>query len=215
MKHTIKSWLRKIIWEGEAETTKEAVTKARNSGADLSGAVLRGAVLSDADLSGADLSDAVLSGADLSGAVLSGADLSGADLSDAVLRDAVLSGADLRGADLSDADLSDAVLRGAAIPKIKNIDSVILQAVTAEGCSLEMGNWHTCKTTHCRGGWAIHLAGEAGRKLEKAVGENAAAALIYAASRKSGIVPNFFATNEAAMADMQKCAALEKEGIAT
>ena len=30
-----------------------------------------------------------------------------------------------------------------------------------------MGSWHACETTHCRAGWAIHLAGKAGYDLEK------------------------------------------------
>ena len=88
------------LWDGEAESMRDAVEQAARSGA-----VLRCAVLPCAVLRGADLSGAVLRGADLSCADLSGADLSGADLSGAVLR-----GADLSGADLSGADLSGAVL---------------------------------------------------------------------------------------------------------
>jgi hypothetical protein len=33
-----------------------------------------------------------------------------------------------------------------------------------------MNDWHTCETTHCISGWAVHLAGEVGRVLETAVG---------------------------------------------
>jgi hypothetical protein len=29
-----------------------------------------------------------------------------------------------------------------------------------------MGSWHTCETTHCIAGWAVHLAGEEGKALE-------------------------------------------------
>jgi hypothetical protein len=80
--HTIKSWLTgRTLWEGEAESIKEAAEKANLSGADLSGANLSGANLSGADLSGANLIRANLSGANLSGANLSGANLSGANLS--------------------------------------------------------------------------------------------------------------------------------------
>ena len=49
-----------ILWEGDADTIREAVIKALKDGADLSGADLRGADLRDANLSGA-----YLSGADL------------------------------------------------------------------------------------------------------------------------------------------------------
>jgi hypothetical protein len=69
-----------VLWEGEAETVKDALHAAIASGANLSGADLSRADLSRADLSRADLSRADLSGADLSGADLSGADLSGASL---------------------------------------------------------------------------------------------------------------------------------------
>ena len=194
---------------------------ANLSAADLSGADLRDADLRGADLSDADLSDANLRDANLSDADLRGADLSDADLRDADLRDADLSGADLRGANLRDADLSGADLRDAnlsgadlrganedpiEIPAIERIDAKILAACTAVGHSLDMNQFHVCETTHCRAGWAIHLAGEAGRKLEKAIGPNAAGALIYAKSRPGKPVPNFFALNEAAMQDMQECA---------
>ena len=169
-----------------ADTAKRAV---------LRHAVLRDAVLRDADLRGADLSGAVLRGADLSGAVLSGAVLRDADLRGADLRDADLSGADLSGADLSGADLDSA-------PVVAGIDAAILAAVRAPGARLNMGDWHTCETTHCRAGWAVHLAGEAGYALEERVGPAAAGALIYAASG-SHPVPNFYATDAEAMADLE------------
>jgi hypothetical protein len=65
-----------------------------------------------------------------------------------------------------------------------------------------MGSWHgDCGTTHCRAGWAIHLAGDAGYALEKQMGAPAAGALIYHAS--AGYVPDFYATNDDALADMR------------
>jgi len=180
---------------------------ANLSGADLSGANLRCANLSDADLSGADLSGANLSGADLRGANLSDADLSGADLRYANLSGADLIGANLSGADLSGANLSDANLSGAkgiTAPVIEDIDGRILKAIEAGG-KLEMGQWHTCETTHCRAGWAIHFAGDFGKSLEERIGPSAAGALIYWASCKR--IPNFFATNKEAMEDIRKGAA--------
>jgi len=119
--------------------------------------------------------------------------------SDADLSGAVLSGADLSGADLRGADLSDAV-------KIPHIDAAILAAVDTGG-NLEMGNWHTCQTTHCLAGWAITLAGEAGLTLEREYGPAAAGALIYAASSPDKRIPNFYATNADAMADLRARAA--------
>src|SRR5262245_15423782 len=193
-------------------------------GADLRGADLRGAYLSDADLSGtdlsgADLSRAYLSGADLSGAYLSGADLSDADLSDADLRGAYLSGAYLSGADLSDADLRDADLRGADlrgadlrgadlrgadlpyIPIVEQLDAKILAAIETGG-ELKMKEWHTCETTHCRYGWAITLAGDAGRVLEGEVGPLTAGALIYWNS--AGYIPAYTGEDDAVLEDIRQ-----------
>ena len=81
----IHRWSQRVLWQGEAESVKDALVKALETGANLSGADLSGAVLRNADLSGADLSDADLRNADLRNADLRGADLSGADLSGAVL----------------------------------------------------------------------------------------------------------------------------------
>ena len=119
----------------------------------------------------------------------------------AAVKLAVLSGADLRDADLRDADLRRA-------PIIPNIDAAILAAIEAGG-TLNMSEWHTCETTHCRAGWAITLAGPEGKALEDLFGSATAGALIYLASTERKIVPDFYATNEAAMADIRKCAGLD------
>jgi hypothetical protein len=182
--------------------------------ADLSGAVLRNADLRGADLSGADLSGAVLSGAVLRNAVLrnadlSGSDLRGSDLSGAVLRNAVLRNADLSGSDLRGSDLSGAVLSGSDwIPKIENIHVAVLAAASNPG-ALDMNQWHTCDTTHCRAGWVVTLAGDGGRVLEGVYGTAAAAALIYQASDPTlECIPDFYCTNDDAMADMARLAGM-------
>ena len=177
---------------------------------DLRGSDLRGANLRGAFLSGSDLSGAVLHGAVLSDAVLRGAVLRGAVLSDAVLRGADLRGANLRGAILSGADMRGAVLRW-GIPKIERLHSKILAAIESGG-ALEMGTWHTCETTHCRAGWAIHIAGEFGRGLEWALGSGAAGALLFAVAYPDQRVPDFYASNEDAMDDIRRCAAEENGG---
>ena len=163
-----------------------------------------------ADFSGADISGADFSGANLSSADFSGADLSDADFSDANLRYANFRSADLSGADLSGADFSGANFSGAkglpVAPVIARIDAAIVAAIRAEGCLLEMYAWHKCETTHCRAGWAVHLAGDAGHALEQQYGTSVAGALIYAASRPDKPVPNWHVTNEEAMADLIKCA---------
>lgn len=132
--------------------------------------------------------------------------LNWADLRGADLREASLSEASLRGASLSGANLSEASLRGADLPPtpaIAGIDAKILDAIADPGNALDMSTWHTCETTHCRAGWAIHLAGPAGYKLEDRYGPNVAGALIYAASG-SHPVPDWYASNEAALADLRK-----------
>jgi len=186
------------------------------SGKDLSGVQLQGKDLSESNLSGANLLGANLSGADLRGVNLCGANLceafldeanlNEADLSEAFLSGAKLLKANLSGTDLHEADLSGADLRGAnldwdAIPLVPNIDAVILDVIEAGG-QLDMNRWHTCETTHCRAGWAVVLAGDAGRKLEQQFGTNAAAALIYTKS-DSHPVPNWYADNKTALEDIK------------
>jgi Pentapeptide repeats (8 copies) len=149
------------------------------------------AVAAKKSLRGADLRDAVLSGADLSDAVLRGADLCGADLR----------GADLRGAVLRDG------LEG--VPVIPSIHQAIFDAASKDD-ALDMRSWHTCDTTHCRAGWVVTLAGPGGRALEWAMGTPAAAALIYMASDPQlERVPDFYASNEAALDDMKRLAETE------
>ena len=169
--------------------------------ADLSSADLRSANLRNADLSNADLSHADLRSANLSHANLSHANLSHADLSSADL-----SSANLRCANLRYADLSSANLRY-EVPVIQNIDAAILAACKREGCALDMRDWHACDTTHCRAGWAVTLAGEAGRALEAKTSPYLAGRLIYEASRPGVPAPDFFADNETAMRDIEDCAA--------
>ena len=44
--------------------------------------------------------------------------------------------------------------------------------------ALDMTAWHTCETTHCIGGTAIHQAGEVGWRLEAVVGPHVAALML-------------------------------------
>ena len=160
--------------------------EARGTRAVLTGAVLTGAVLTGADLTDADLTDA-----DLTRAVLTRA-----DLTRAVLTRAVLTGAVLTGAVLTDRQIPPGV------PVLPNLDAQILAAIESGG-TLNMNKWHSCKTTHCRAGWAITLAGEAGQKLEEWHGPVTAGTLIYAASRPGVPIPDFYASNESALASIR------------
>jgi hypothetical protein len=118
----------------EADLSGADLSGADLSEADLSRADLSGADLSRANLSGADLSEADLSRADLSGADLSRANLSGADLSRADLSGADLSRADLSGADLSRADLSGANLSGADLSGAENAEwAMAITSILPEG----------------------------------------------------------------------------------
>ncbi|MFJ0963444.1 pentapeptide repeat-containing protein, partial [Bordetella bronchiseptica] len=211
------------------------------AGADLAGAYLAGANLAGADLADADLAGADLAGANLADAYLADAYLARAYLADANLAGANLADAYLAGANLADArnlpvgteatspvepyqrDTRPAAERNAAraarfrelnptVPVVEALDAKILSAIENGRGGLEMGAWHTCETTHCRAGWAVHLAGEAGYALEREHGPQYAGRMIYMAS--VGRAPHFFASNELAMADLREQAAQQTKPVA-
>lgn len=97
------------------------------------------------------------------------------------------------------------------VPVVERLDARILSAITAEGGTLDMSAWHntSCKTTHCRAGWAITLAGKEGIELEKRHGPERAGTMIYRAS--TGRVPYFFDSTDRALADIKACAATQAE----
>lgn len=96
------------------------------------------------------------------------------------------------------------------IPKIENIDAAVFAACSNPG-ALDMDNWHTCDTTHCRAGWVVHLAGKAGYELERELGTKWAAELIYRESGSPINTEKFYASNESAMEDMRRRAELHGE----
>lgn len=87
------------------------------------------------------------------------------------------------------------------VPAVPGIDRAMLTEIN-NGGYLEMCRWHTAATTHSRAGWAIVLAGKDGEALEKRIGTAAAAALIYQVSRPGHMFPEFYSSNEVAMADI-------------
>lgn len=93
------------------------------------------------------------------------------------------------------------------IPVVANLHQRIYEAASAPG-ALEMGTWHTCDKTHCRAGWTVTLAGEAGRKLESFFNTELAAMMIYDASCPGFKInpARFFDDNDVALADMKKLA---------
>jgi hypothetical protein len=75
-----------------------------------------------------------------------------------------------------------------------------------------MNNWHYCETAHCRGGWAVTIH-PAGRTLESFLGTANAARLIYLACYPNEKIPDFYCSNEEALADIRRRAASEKEAL--
>ncbi|HET9864078.1 MAG TPA: pentapeptide repeat-containing protein [Steroidobacteraceae bacterium] len=181
---------------------------AQPIGAHLRYAILQ-AVKAGAYLAGAYLARAYLAGADLAGAYLAGAYLAGADLADA--RN-VPAGVSTDQPESGEQKLSrqDRYARRAArfrernpdVPVIADIDERILGIVERGEGKLKMDAWHTCATTHCMAGWAVTLAGDAGKKLEEQHGPQRAGRMIYTAS--IGRTPHFFATNERAIEAMRE-----------
>ena len=130
---------------------------------------------------------------------------------DANLARADLTGANLTGAYLTDANLADAYLADAyladAYLAVEALDAKMLRVIESGAGKLQMDAWHTCKTTHCRAGWAITLAGVAGAELEAKHGPHRAGIMIYRAS--TGRVPHFFASDERALDDIREQAATQ------
>ncbi len=96
------------------------------------------------------------------------------------------------------------------MPVIQNIHQAVYAAATKPE-ALNMGDWHTCETTHCRAGWIVTLAGEQGKKLEKKTSTLFAAMQIYKKSSPIRVFPpRFFENNQKALDDMKRCAEEEK-----
>ena len=105
--------------------------------------------------------------------------------------------------------LNRAGVVGVVVPVVENIHRQVLEAVSRPG-ALRMATWHTCDTSHCRAGWVIHLAGQAGYDLAGRVGSEDAGRLIYAASSSQKLPWNaFWQDEDKAMADIRRCAAVE------
>ena len=172
IKHETTLRLHKLWLKGDEDGVRADLSRADLSGVNLSGADLAGADLRNANL-GTNLENSDLENSDLENANLEDADLSGAEL-----RGANLEGANLKGANLEYTDLENANLIGAKIDY--QIQDGLLQQITKiileNPESLEMGRWHTCKTTHCLAGWACRLNPVA-KKLEKTHGAEIAGLL--------------------------------------
>jgi hypothetical protein len=94
------------------------------------------------------------------------------------------------------------------VPVFADIHKAIYAAASQPN-ALDMESFHTCETTHCRAGWAVHLAGDEGYALENATSPVFAAMQIYKASGYEISPVRFFESNEQAMADMKRLAEQE------
>lgn len=96
--------------------------------------------------------------------------------------------------------------------KIENIHTKVYAAATSASNALNMSDWHTCETTHCRAGWVVHLAGKEGYALEESTNTCFAAMQIYKASGYQINPCRFYDSKINALADMKRLAELEQQG---
>ena len=94
------------------------------------------------------------------------------------------------------------------IPKIDRLHTKVLAAASVPG-ALDMSEWHTCGTCHCRAGWIVRLAGDEGRALESEFSTEFAAMLIASESGHPISPSRFYDSDEDALKDMKRMANLE------
>jgi uncharacterized protein YjbI with pentapeptide repeats len=130
------------------------------------------------------------------------------DLRKADLREAKLSGSDLREADLREADLREADLRGANLCGALGLNIVedaparllaVAHAALASPDSLEMSDWHTCKTKHCISGWAEHLGGPLAKLIIEQFGNDVGGLMLLGVEAHA----HFYKENDDARAFLQ------------
>ena len=190
-------------WTGNVIVTAEIDCDESASASVKLGLAVRWAVkvradLTDANLAGAYLADAYLADADLTRARRVPAGIEQADPPKPYGHKPAAERYAERAARFRE--------RNPDVPVMPDLDARILSVIESGQGKLDMGQWHACETTHCRAGWAIHLAGEAGYALEKQYGSaERAGRMIYIAS--TGRVPHFYASDADAMADIRACAA--------
>jgi hypothetical protein len=88
------------------------------------------------------------------------------------------------------------------VPVVPGLDAKVYAAASVPG-ALDMDTWH-CGATHCRAGWIVTLAGEAGAALEKFHNTELAAFLICKASGSPIEFARFYDANADALADMKR-----------
>lgn len=91
---------------------------------------------------------------------------------------------------------------------VENIDKLQLEAIDNHKWEFDMSSFEeisSCGTTLCRAGAAVYLANQ--KELVDFLGWALLGAMIYQAS--AGYVPNFYADNKTALADMREKAGLQ------
>ena len=125
------------------------------------------------------------------------------DLRKVDLRNVDLRWADLRGADLRGADISGANLCGAlGLNIVEDAPARLLavaHAALASPDSLEMSDWHTCKTTHCICGWAEHLGGPLAKLIIEQFGNDVGGLMLLGVEAHA----HFYKENDDARAFLQ------------
>jgi len=93
-----------------------------------------------------------------------------------------------------------------ALKVAKGLNAVTLKNI--QKGDLRQQNWHTCNTTHCRGGWYVVILKSAGQELEELVGTEMAASMIAYVNMNE--IPDFHnMDNEAVLNDIKAWAAKE------
>lgn len=142
------------------------------------------------------------------------ADLMGADLMGADLKEANLTGTNLTGAVLKCAKLSKNPCKGLVLgldaPAIPNLHKKVYEAAS-QPHALDMVRWHSnCGTKHCWGGWIVTIAGDEGKALEEKTSTSvAASAILLATYPDMERLPDFFANDKTALAEMKRLAEME------
>ena len=110
---------------------------------------------------------------------------------------------DLRKVDLSGADLSGADLCGAlGLNIVEDAPARLLavaHAALASPHSLEMSDWHTCKTKHCISGWAEHLGGPLAKLIIEQFGNDVGGLMLLGVEAHA----HFYKENDDARAFLQ------------
>lgn len=102
--------------------------------------------------------------------------------------------------------LKTKLIDGYKVPIIPNIHQKVYRAASKPG-ALDMSTWHSCKTTHCRAGWVVTLAGIHGERMEISLGTDLAARRIYRVSGYRNYSQiNFCESERDSLADMKRLA---------